>query len=93
MADPQPPLAVLILPAFHRDYGRLPGKTRSKADDVIGTLATRQFHRPGLGFKKMAGRDDVWEARVTQNYRMTIHVTGTHLILRRIGTHDVLRRP
>jgi mRNA-degrading endonuclease RelE of RelBE toxin-antitoxin system len=93
VVEPQTPLGVRILPAFDRDFRKLPRKIRERAGELIAALAARRFTGSEMGIKKMAGRQEVWEARVTVNYRLTFHMTGTHLILRRIGTHDVLRRP
>jgi len=46
---------------------------------------------PSLRVKKMQGLDDVWEASVTMSYRITFQRAGDTLILRRIGTHDILK--
>ncbi len=40
----------------------------------------------------MKGLEDIWEASVTMSYRITYQRAGEALILRRIGTHDILRR-
>jgi mRNA-degrading endonuclease YafQ of YafQ-DinJ toxin-antitoxin module len=39
----------------------------------------------------MQGLADVWEASVTMSYRMTFQRAGDTFILRRVGTHDVLK--
>jgi mRNA-degrading endonuclease YafQ of YafQ-DinJ toxin-antitoxin module len=49
-------------------------------------------YTPSLRTKKMHGLEDIWEARVTLSYRITFQRTGDTLLLRRIGTHDVLER-
>ena len=41
----------------------------------------------------MEGAPGIWEMRVTDNYRVTFQVIQDGMILRRIGTHNVLRRP
>jgi mRNA-degrading endonuclease YafQ of YafQ-DinJ toxin-antitoxin module len=40
----------------------------------------------------MRGVENIWEARVTLSYRITYEVSGETLVLRRIGTHDILRK-
>jgi hypothetical protein len=40
----------------------------------------------------MRGVEDIWGASVTLSYRITYEVSGETLVLRRIGTHDILRR-
>ncbi len=34
-----------------------------------------------------------WEGRITKNYRFTFQIEGEICILRRIGTHDILKTP
>lgn len=36
---------------------------------------------------------DIWEGRVSRDYRFTFQIIGDIYLMRRIGTHDVLRRP
>jgi len=36
---------------------------------------------------------NIWEGRVTYNYRFTFQVEGELYILRTIGTHDTLKNP
>jgi len=40
----------------------------------------------------MQGTSDIWEARVSGAYRMTFQKMGESLVLRRIGSHDVLKK-
>jgi hypothetical protein len=49
---------------------------------------------PSLHFKRIKGSENLWEARVTQNYRIVLEqVTGEDFYIRTIGTHDVLKNP
>jgi hypothetical protein len=41
--------------------------------------------------KKLKGTDK-FEVRITKGYRMTLRYDGHLLELRRIGTHDILRK-
>jgi mRNA-degrading endonuclease YafQ of YafQ-DinJ toxin-antitoxin module len=41
----------------------------------------------------MRGTSEIWELSVTMNYRITFQLRDEVMLLRRIGTHDVLRRP
>lgn len=43
--------------------------------------------------KRVKGTDRIWEMSVTMNYRLTFEVEGERVVLRRIGTHDILRQP
>jgi mRNA-degrading endonuclease YafQ of YafQ-DinJ toxin-antitoxin module len=40
----------------------------------------------------MHGVEGIWEARVSISQRITFELAGDTLILRRIGTHDILRK-
>lgn len=92
MAESKAPLEIRILRSFDRDFGRLPKEIRERANDQIRRLAARDFH-PSLRLKKMEGHPDIWEVRVSRNYRMTLQFDEGAVILRRVGTHDVLRTP
>ena len=41
----------------------------------------------------MEGAPSIWELRVSQNYRITLQFEPEGVLLRRIGTHDILNRP
>jgi len=48
---------------------------------------------PSLRMKKMEGFSSIWEIRVTEGYRLTLQVDGDTYLLRRVGSHDILKRP
>jgi mRNA-degrading endonuclease YafQ of YafQ-DinJ toxin-antitoxin module len=64
---------------------------QARAEKAIRLLKENPQH-PSLRSKKILGVENVWEASVTMSYRMTYEVSGEALILRRIGTHDILRK-
>jgi mRNA-degrading endonuclease RelE of RelBE toxin-antitoxin system len=77
---------------FDQDYSRLPGNIKDRADKQLALLMENPRH-PSLGLNKVRGTADIWEARITRGYRITLTIAGDTYILRRIGAHDVLRRP
>ena len=77
---------------FRRDYRRLPSDLQDQADQKLRMLLENPRH-PSLQVKKMQGISGVWELRVTQGYRITFQMEGPQYLLRRVGSHDVLRRP
>ena len=77
---------------FDRDYARLPEELRERVDKQLALLLGNPRH-PSLGLKRIRGTEDIWEARITRGYRMTLQIVGDTFILRRIGPHDVLRQP
>ncbi len=77
---------------FIRLDKRLPSDIQARAKKALELLVTHPFH-PSLGHKKMAGTRDIFELRVSDNYRITYQKIGDTAYLRKIGTHDLLRNP
>jgi mRNA-degrading endonuclease RelE of RelBE toxin-antitoxin system len=77
---------------FDRDYAGLPAGIKGRTDKQLALLMTNPQH-PSLRLKKVRGTDNIWEARISRGYRITLNIVGETIILRRIGIHDVLRRP
>ena len=79
-------------PHFVQDYKNLPPLLRKRTDEKLKLLLNNPQH-PSLGLKKMKGFPDIWEVRITKNYRITFQIREKIYILRRIGTHDILKQP
>lgn len=77
---------------FIKLYGRMPAEIQSLARKVIAFLQENPGH-PSLENKKMTGYGDIYEIRVNINYRITYKKIGDTAILRKIGTHNLLRSP
>lgn len=77
---------------YLRLYRKLPREIQEQAKRALTLLQSDPAH-PSLGHKKMAGHRDIYEVRVTLNYRMTYRRIGDTIYLRKIGTHDLLRNP
>ena len=77
---------------FIRLYKALPQDIREKTKSALELLALNPSH-PSLGHKKMGGQENIYEVRVSQNYRITYSKSGHTGYLRKIGTHDILRNP
>ena len=77
---------------FIRQYNKLPAPIRKKIDRQLRHLV-KDIRHPGLYAKKMAGASDIWEARVDYHYRFTFKVVKGRAILRKVGIHDILRKP
>ena len=75
---------------FKKDYEDLPAKVRSALDKALVFLITSPRH-PSLRAKKLPSTE-IWYARVSRNYRFTFQHAGDFIILRRVGTHDILQR-
>ena len=77
---------------FKKDYKHLPLEVREKADQTLGRFSANPRH-PSLHVKKMEGSKDIWEIRVTGNYRITFQFVREGVLLRHMGTHNILRQP
>ncbi len=77
---------------FIRLYRGLPSEIQERVKKVLALLSENPRH-PSLGHKKMAGHRDIFELRVTLSYRITYQRVGETAYLRKVGTHDLLRKP
>ncbi len=78
---------------FKRAYKFLPEDARERVKDTLRKLADN-FRHPSLQVKKIRGTKDIWEARVSLDYRMTFQIVKDYFILRNVGHHDpALRNP
>lgn len=76
--------------SFVRDFRALPKEIQAQTERAILRLA-QNLSYPSLRVKKMQGVKDIWEASITMSYRLTFHRAGDTIILRRVGTHDILQ--
>jgi mRNA-degrading endonuclease RelE of RelBE toxin-antitoxin system len=78
--------------SFIRDYHTLPDQLQKTVDRKLKLFLSNQRH-PSLNIKKMQDPRDIWEGRITKGYRFTFQMEGEVCMLRRLGTHDILRTP
>ena len=83
---------VSATPGFAKLLKRLPATVRQLVREKLNLYVQDPSH-PSLRVKRLKGTRDVWEMSITMNYRLTFEIQGERMILRRIGTHDVLRSP
>lgn len=77
---------------FQKDFKRLPLEIKERVGEVLERFTSDSRH-PSLHVKKMEGAPDIWELRVSDNYRITFRFVEEGVLLRRIGTHNALRQP
>jgi len=82
---------ILWTPPFQKDFRNLPQNVQARAAKAIRMLIENPHH-PSLRTKKMRGTADIWEARISAAYRITFQRRGELLLLRRIGSHDILKK-
>jgi len=85
-------MKLVFTKSFVHDYRRLPQRIQEAADKQLELLSADQNH-PSLNIKKMNDPMEIWEGRVTRGYRFTFQIEGELYLLRRLGTHDILRAP
>ena len=77
---------------FVRDYRKLPKQIQTAIDKQIEFLLSNPGH-PSLNIKKMNDPREIWEGRITKSFRFTYQIEGDTYVLRRVGTHDILKNP
>jgi len=77
---------------FIKLYKKLQPDIQKKVKKTLLLYEDNPSH-PSLKNKKMVGQENIYEIRVSQNYRITYSRKGDTAILRKVGTHDLLRKP
>ena len=78
---------------FKRAYRSLPEQAQGRLKEALRMLAVNMRH-PSLRVKKIRGTKDIWEARVSPEYRLTFQIIQDYLILRNVGHHGpALKNP
>ncbi len=85
-------MRILSTKPFDRDYEALPKRIKDLARGKLALLLENPRH-PSLRVKKMEDPRQIWEGSITASYRFTFQIQGTTYLLRRIGTHDILKTP
>lgn len=76
---------------FQKDYKKLPLSIQRRIDEKIKILASNAFY-PSLRVKKVKGRENVFEASITMQYRLIFLFGQKTLVLLRVGLHDILNK-
>lgn len=84
-------MRVLHSHASRRDFRNLPKEIQKIVEKKLGMFGDNPRH-PSLRVKKIEGLKNIWEGRITHTYRFTFQIEGDLYLLRRIGTHDILKR-
>lgn len=85
-------MTIRFLNPFVQDYKKLDPPVRLKVDNFLSLLARDRNH-PSLRVRKMVNRNNIYEARVDAHFRVTFELSSELIIMRRVGTHEVYRRP
>ena len=85
-------IALLRTERFKKDFKRLPREIQTRTAKALALVLSNPKH-PSLHVKRMEGAPNIWELRVSRDYRVTFQFEPEGVLLRRIGTHDILNRP
>jgi mRNA-degrading endonuclease RelE of RelBE toxin-antitoxin system len=77
---------------FAKNFRKLPEEIKKATHKQLKLLLSNPQHL-SLNIKKMQDPRNIWEARVSESYRFTFQIEDDTYILRKVGTHDILRRP
>jgi mRNA-degrading endonuclease YafQ of YafQ-DinJ toxin-antitoxin module len=78
---------------FKRAYKGLPQEVKIRVKGDLRALAIDTGY-PSLHTKKIKGTRDIWEARVSLDYRLTFQLAKDYCILRNVGHHGpTLKNP
>lgn len=78
---------------FKKAYKSLPEEVKVRVREALRKLADNPRY-PSPQVKKIKAVKDIWEARVSLDYRMTFQIIRNYYILRNIGHHDsTLKNP
>ena len=83
---------IVISRPFEKSFQKLPKEIREATYQKLETFLENPG-QPSLRIKRIKGTRSIWEMSITMNYRITFENRETEILLRRIGTHDILNRP
>lgn len=77
---------------YEKAFARLPKNIRETTYEKLELFQENPFH-PSLRVKRIQGTKTIWEMSVNMNYRITFEFLEEGVLLRKIGTHDILKTP
>ena len=86
---------LVFTPRFDRLFRRVPARIRAETYEKL-TLFVNDPAHPSLRVKRIKGTEAFWDMSITilpRKDRLTFELNEDRVMLRRIGTHDILRNP
>jgi len=77
---------------FKRDFQKLPDRIKKRTGQALRLVVTNPHH-PSLRMKKVKGEfikgfENVFEARITRDYRLFFLINSDCYVLLRCGSHE-----
>jgi len=85
-------MKLLFTRTFIKNYRKLSKRIQSATDKQLEYLLSDPEH-PSLNIKKMKDPREIREGRVTESYRFTFQIQEDIYVLRKLGSHDILKNP
>lgn len=82
-------MKLFLTKSFDSDYKRLPIIIQKQCDRQLVTLLKNPRH-PSLRTSKIQGFEDIWEGRISKEYRFSFQIIKNIYLIRRVGKHDHL---
>lgn len=76
--------------SFEKRFAKMQKEIQKATYKKLDFLVEDPSH-PSLRLEKLT--KDIWAFSVTMKYRVTFQYSDGDIVLRKIGTHDILRRP
>ena len=77
---------------FIKHYNKFDPLLKSQVKETL-TLFQNDPSHPSLGNKKIAGQKNVYEIRISRNFRITYSKYDNTIILRKIDKHEIISNP
>jgi len=77
---------------FIKHYKKLDPLLKSQVKETLILFQNNPSH-PSLGNKKITCQKNVYEIRISRNFRITYSKYGNTVILRKVGKHDIISNP
>ncbi|MGO9118213.1 MAG: type II toxin-antitoxin system RelE/ParE family toxin [Desulfomonilaceae bacterium] len=84
-------MKILRTDHFKKDYKKLHPDIRKQVVQKLKFLA-KDLNHPSLRTRKLKATIDLWEFRITANYRAVFRMEGENCLLLGVGTHRIVDR-
>ena len=76
---------------FKKNFKALPRDVQDRFEKKLDLFLEDPRH-PSLNIHRYHGREDIWEAYISLDYRFTFSITKESIIFRNIGPHRIIDR-
>jgi len=77
---------------FIKHYKKLDPLLKDQVKEALIIFQNNPL-QPSLCNKKISGQKNIYEIRISRNFRITYSKYGNTIILRKVGKHDIISNP